>query len=49
MVEYICVKLRKKILELGGNLYYSDTDSIVTDIELPKEMVDKKEIGKMKK
>lgn len=42
-------KLKKKILELGGDLYYSDTDSIATDIELPKDMVDSKEIGKLKK
>nr|YP_010029631.1 hypothetical protein J2C28_mgp25 [Beauveria lii]QOU11072.1 hypothetical protein [Beauveria lii] len=27
-------KLKLQILELGGNLYYSDTDSIVTDIKL---------------
>lgn len=35
-------KMKKKVLELGGKLYYSDTDSIVTDIQLPKKMVDKK-------
>lgn len=42
-------KIKKDILNLGGKLYYSDTDSIVTNIELPKEMVDTKEIGKLKK
>lgn len=42
-------KLKKRVLELGGKLYYTDTDSIITDIELPKEMVDKKIIGKLKK
>lgn len=41
-------KLKKKVLELGGNLYYSDTDSIVTDIKLPDNKVDTKEIGKLK-
>lgn len=27
-------KLKKDILKLGGNIYYSDTDSIVTDLDL---------------
>lgn len=36
------------MLDLGGNIYYSDTDSIVTDIQLPAEYVDEKEIGKLK-
>lgn len=35
-------------MNLGGKLYYSDTDSIVTDIELPADMVDSKAIGKLK-
>lgn len=41
--------MKKRVLELGGKLYYTNTDSIITDIELPKEMVDKKIIGKLKK
>lgn len=41
-------KIKLGILELGGKIYYSDTDSIVTDLELPKQMVDKKKIGKLK-
>lgn len=32
---------------MGGDIYYSDTDSIVTDIELPLDMVDPKAIGKL--
>lgn len=44
--------INRKILELGGKIYYSDTDSIVTDIELElvwPEMVHPKEIGKLKR
>ena len=41
-------KIKNKILKMGGNIYYSDTDSIVTDIELPTNMVDPKELGKLK-
>jgi hypothetical protein len=33
---------------MGGNIYYSDTDSIVTDLELPTSMVDPKVLGKLK-
>ena len=33
---------------MGGNLYYSDTDSIVTDSQLPADMVDQKSLGKLK-
>lgn len=48
-------KVKKDILEKGGQIYYSDTDSIVTDMKLEEccpEMVDssnKQEIGKLKK
>jgi len=35
-------------LSKGGSIYYSDTDSIVTDLELDNNMVDSKEIGKLK-
>lgn len=41
-------KIKLDIIKLGGSLYYSDTDSIVTDINLPKHMVDSKAIGLLK-
>lgn len=41
-------KLKLDILSKKSNLYYSDTDSIVTDIKLPVDMVSEKEIGKLK-
>lgn len=41
-------KIKKGILELGGNIYYSDTDSIATNLDLPKNMLDENEIGKLK-
>jgi hypothetical protein len=37
-----------EIIKMGGNIYYSDTDSIVTDIELLPNMVDLKSLGKLK-
>jgi DNA polymerase type B, organellar and viral len=36
------------ILKNGGKIYYTDTDSIVTDLKLPQDFVDSKEIGKLK-
>lgn len=41
-------KIKDKIIKMGGNIYYSDTDSIVTDIKLPIDMVDPKALGKLK-
>lgn len=41
-------KLKLEILRKGGKLYYSDTDSLVTDIELPNTMVSSNELGKLK-
>ncbi len=41
-------KLKLDILNRGGELYYSDTDSVVTNIELPKHMVSVNELGKVK-
>lgn len=41
-------KIKNQILNMGGNIFYSDTDSIVTDIELPTNMVDPKVLGKLK-
>jgi hypothetical protein len=36
------------VVQQGGKIYYSDTDSIVTNIELPESMVNNKDIGKLK-
>lgn len=41
-------KIKLHILNQGGNIFYSDTDSIVTDTELPSSMIDYKDIGKVK-
>ena len=41
-------KLKLAILDKGGKLYYSDTDSIVTNIELPESLVNEKELGLLK-
>lgn len=46
MVEFICLKL--DILSKGGKIYYTDTDSIVTDTELDTKQVNENEIGKLK-
>lgn len=41
-------KIKLDILKRGGKIYYSDTDSIITDIELNPNLVDPKVIGKFK-
>jgi len=41
-------KIKLDILNKAGNIYYSDTDSIVTDVELYADMVDVKSLGKLK-
>lgn len=41
-------KIKLYILSKGGEIYYSDTDSIVTNLELPDSMVNEKELGKLK-
>ena len=41
-------KLLLNILEQGGTIYYMDTDSIITDLELPEELVSPNELGKLK-
>lgn len=41
-------RIKKSILLMAGSIYYSDTDSIVTNLELPKQMVDNKALGKLK-
>ena len=40
-------KIKCYILSKGGNIYYSDTDSIATNLKLPDNMVSD-EIGKLK-
>jgi hypothetical protein len=35
-------KIKLHILNNNGNIYYTDTDSIVTDIKLSEEFVDSK-------
>ena len=44
----IMCKHKIDILNRGGELYYSDTDSIVTNIELPDDLVSTSELGKFK-
>lgn len=41
-------KLKQKVFELGGKIYYSDTDSLVTDIAMPDDFISNKTIGKLK-
>lgn len=42
-LDYNVNKLKRGILELGGKIYYSDTDSIVTNMILSEHLVDNKE------
>jgi hypothetical protein len=42
------LQLKLDIMELGGFIYYSDTDSIVTNIKLLKKFVSSTELGKLK-
>jgi len=42
------LELMLYILENGGKIYYTDTDSIVTDLKLPENFVHKTELGKLK-
>ena len=41
-------KLKMQVLRMGGNIYYSDTDSLVTDILLPDSMVSPTKLGLLK-
>ena len=41
-------KLKMDVFKMGGNIFYSDTDSLVTNIKLPDYMVNNKELGKLK-
>ena len=41
-------KLKLNILNPGGKLYYSDTDSIISNMKLPDSMVSTKELGLLK-
>jgi hypothetical protein len=40
-------KLKLYILSLGGKIYYSDTDSIITDLKLNDKMISSNELGKL--
>ena len=42
------IKLMTFILENKGKIYYTDTDSIVTDFKLPDDIVHPSELGKFK-
>lgn len=51
ILSYASIEMEKiilYILENGGQIYYTDTDSIVTNIKLPEYMVDSLKIGKLK-
>ncbi len=41
-------KAFEKVWELGGLVYYCDTDSLYTDVRLPAEIVDSTQFGKWK-
>lgn len=41
-------KIKLYIISKGGIIYYSDTDSVVTNLELPDYMVNSNELGKLK-
>lgn len=41
-------KVMLDVLNRGGIILYSDTDSVITDIELSPELVDNKNLGKFK-
>ena len=41
----VLLKGARSIIERGGNVYYCDTDSLVTDIPLPDEIVDENKLG----
>jgi hypothetical protein len=41
-------KIKLDIIKNDGELYYSDTDSIITNKQLPNSMVSSKELGKLK-
>ena len=37
--ESLWVKIKLDILKMGGQIYYTDTDSIVTNVPLPADLV----------
>lgn len=44
----VFLKGARDIIKRGGNVYYGDTDSLVTDIPLPDDLVHKSKLGKWK-
>lgn len=40
--------VKKYVLDLGGAIYYTDTDSLVTDIELPSSFISPSKLGLFK-
>jgi len=46
--RYIMNKYFRVIEGLGGNVYYCDTDSLVTDVEMPSIYASRTELGKLK-
>lgn len=41
----VLLKALREVIKRGGNVYYCDTDSIVCDIPLPAELIDKEKLG----
>ena len=41
-------KLKMQVMRMGGNIYYSDTDTLVTDMLLPDSMVSSTKLGLLK-
>ena len=46
--RHVLYKGIENIIKKGGNVYYVDTDSIITNIELDEELVSNTELGKWK-
>ena len=41
-------KIKLYILNRGGKLYYTDSDSVITNLKLPQQMVHRTDLGKLK-
>jgi hypothetical protein len=51
VLSYAIIHMMKAmiyVLNNGGNIYYTDTDSLVIDIKLPETMVDSQKLGYFK-